>query len=125
MQHSQSCACLKPKGYQALLYSFLGKVKGCSHKILLRFWDNKLQFWPERLHIAGYSPGLNERFSVFLVDVCLLFSFIVVFSSTNICLHLVSMTVGYTYQTVSQILVYRCPPPLVGNADPILCANNI
>jgi hypothetical protein len=35
LQRSKSCACLKPKGHQTLLYSYSGLVKGFSHKILL------------------------------------------------------------------------------------------
>ncbi len=52
--------CLKPKGHQTLLYSTLGQVNSFIHKVLFRFWDNKLQFWPERLHISK-KRGQNRR----------------------------------------------------------------
>jgi hypothetical protein len=35
-------------------------------RILIRFWDNKLQFWPERLHILN-KWGQNTLFLCFSV----------------------------------------------------------
>jgi len=35
-------------------------------RILIRFWDNKLQFWPERLHILN-KWGQNTLFLCFYV----------------------------------------------------------
>ncbi len=58
----QAAEGLAHQGHQTLLYFRPGYVKGKSYKnFLTGFWDNKLEFWPEGLHILnkrGQNPFL-------------------------------------------------------------------
>ena len=69
LQRSQSYTCLKPKGHQTLLYFYFRAI---FTRFEIRFWDNNLQFWPERLQILN-KWGRNFPFLyLFLVIFCFL-----------------------------------------------------
>jgi hypothetical protein len=61
---------LKPKGHQTLLYlHFRLGERAILKRFLTRFWNNKLQFWPERLHVFLTNGVIIAQWLQILTDI--------------------------------------------------------